>query len=792
MTPRSQAAGSEAGRGLSSPRGRHVLAGAAAVLLLVGAVLWTHGATARERSHSPHAPHAQYVGATTCATCHKAEAEKWSGSDHALAMQPMNEQTVLGNFDDARVTYAGVTSTFYKRDGQFFVRTDGPDGRLHDYRIEYVFGVRPLQQYLIAFPGGKLQALGIAWDSRPQPDGGQRWFHLYPEQHVTHTDPLHWTSRNQNWNYMCASCHSTNLQRNYDLPSDSYKTTWSEINVSCEGCHGPGSKHVDWAKAQHASGSGADDPTKGLIGGLGDGAGAWELNDPAQRVARWTGPPRSRAEMDTCAPCHARSRPLTATHEPGRAFLDTHAPALLDNGLYHADGQIRDEVFEYGSFTQSRMHAVGVKCSDCHDPHTAKLQRGPGNATCTKCHQASTFDSAEHHHHTPDTEAALCVNCHMPKKTYMVVDPRRDHSLRVPRPDLSVTTGAPNACSQCHEKQSPQWAADAVARWYGANRRMEAHYATAIDAGRRGLALADSQLTSVAADRQRPGIVRATALSLLSEQLNPASLSALRQAVEESDPLIRAAAARALEPVPPAERLSLTAALLVDPVASVRIEAARTLAGTPPELLSRSQRKHLDRAVDELVAAEMASAERPESHLSLGVLYIRMGRLNEAEAALKTALRLDARFVPAMVNLADLYRAQGRDDAGEKMLRDAVSVAPSSAEAAHSLGLLLVRLERSKEALEQLRRADVLAPDVPRYGYTYALALHGNGDVAGAVAVLERTHERHPADRTILIGLTAIERSRGNRPAAIRYAEQLLALQPTDPEAQTMLEQLRR
>jgi predicted CXXCH cytochrome family protein len=797
MTRRAQPDVTTGGTQTSKRTRRFVVTGAAALVAAagaaIGAAVWMHGLPAREGLRPAEAPGAAYVGGAACSTCHKAEADKWTGSDHALAMQTVNEKTVLGDFDDARFTYAGVTSTFYKRDQQFFVRTDGPDGTLQDYRIEYVFGVRPLQQYLIAFPGGKLQALGIAWDSRPKTEGGQRWFHLYPEQNITHTDPLHWTGRNQNWNFMCAACHSTNLQKNYELASDSYKTTWSEINVSCEACHGPGSKHVAWARAPRTGAAPADDPTKGLLDRAGESAGgAWKMTGTAQNVARWTGATRSSDAVNSCARCHARTRPIASRPEAGRPLLDTHVPALLDDGVYHADGQILDEVFEYGSFTQSKMHQAGVTCTDCHDPHSVKLLRAPGNATCTKCHQPSTFDTAAHHRHTAGTEAALCVSCHMPKKNYMVVDPRRDHSFRVPRPDLTIAFGTPNACAQCHQKQSPQWALDAMARWYGPNRRSEPHYTAALDAGRRGLAIAEQSLAAVAGNRQQPAIVRATALSLLVDHLSPSSLPAVSGAVADSDPLVRAAAARALEPVPAAERVRLSAGLLVDPVRAVRIEAARVLAGTPAELLLSSQRDSLGRAIDELIAAEMASAERPESHLSLGLLYIRLGRLGEAEASLRTALRLDPRFVPAMVNLADLYRAQNRDDAGETILRQAVSVAPANAEATHSLGLLLVRRGQSPEALERLRQADALRPDVPRYGYAYALALQAKGEAAGAVAALEQTHLRHPADRTVLVGLVAMERARGNATAAIRYVQKLLELSPTDLEAQAMLEELRR
>lgn len=749
---------------MTTRRRRFIVASTTAAALLAAAGVCSVTFTSGNRPAAPQPVPAQYVGQRTCATCHQQEAEKWSGSDHAVSMQPVTAHSVLGDFNDAQFTYAGVTSTFYKRGNTFFVRTDGPDGKLHDYEIAYVFGVRPLQQYLIAFPDGRLQPLGIAWDSRPKSEGGQRWFHLYPDQQVTHTDLLHWTGANQNWNYMCAACHTTNLQRNYDLENNRYATTWSDINVSCESCHGPGSRHVAWASARQAGNETSNDATKGLIGLLGRDAGNWQAGAAGQPTARWTGTPRSKVEVEMCATCHARGRPIVSTTEAGRSLLDTHMPALLENGLYFSDGQILDEVFEYGSFTQSRMHRAGVRCSDCHDPHSVKLLRAEGNATCTSCHRASTFDSVEHHRHQPGTDAALCVNCHMPKKNYMVIDGRRDHSFRVPRPDVSAETGSPNACTQCHATKSAQWAADAVARWYGPSRRQEPHYASAIAAGRRGLAHAEKSLAATAASRELGPIVRATALSLLTDFVSPASLPAIQAGLDDEDAMVRAAAVRTLDALPWPDRLRLGASALTDEVRAVRIEGARVLAGTPPDLLSAEQRGHLDRAVTELVAAEMASAERPDSHVNLGTLYARLGRVREAEDSLRTALRLDPRFVPALINLADLYRSEGRDDQGETLLRQAITIAPDSAEASHSLGLLLVRQRRSEEALAFLRQAVSLQPGIARYGYVYGLALHARGDIAAARAVLEQVLERSPGDQQTRALLEQLRKSDGASP----------------------------
>ena len=321
-----------------------------------------------------------YVGAGVCKECHQAEFKAWQGSDHALAMQEANDQTVLGDFNNAKFKHDDVESTFFKRDGKFMVRTDGPDGKLAEYPITYTFGIKPLQQYLIAFPGGRYQALSIAWDSRPKAEGGQHWFHLYPKDKMDHTDQLHWTGRYQNWNMECAECHSTNLKKGYDAASDSYKTTFTEINVACESCHGPASEHIQWAKQTQPPYSGDD---KGLPVKLkSNWQAAWKFPDSNALFAHREQPAGDEL-MNICWACHARRSTLVEGSLPGLPLEDSHHPSLLTQPTYYADGQQRDEDYTWGSFRQSKMFRNGVTCMDCHEPHTLKL-RAEGNALCTR------------------------------------------------------------------------------------------------------------------------------------------------------------------------------------------------------------------------------------------------------------------------------------------------------------------------------------------------------------------------------------------------------------------------
>jgi tetratricopeptide (TPR) repeat protein len=735
-----------------------------------------------------------YIGEPACTKCHESQTKEWRQSDHARAMEIAGPSTVIGDFNGATFAYAGMTSSFSTRDNRYFVRTDGPDGTLHDYEVKYTFGFKPLQQYLIEFPGGRMQCLPIAWDSRPRTEGGQRWFHLYPGERITHTDPLHWTGPNQNWNYMCAECHSTDLRRNYDLSTDSYQTRWSEINVSCETCHGPGSAHATWADERKKNGlTGRDGTAMGLVvpGLRALDYSGFGVGDATSAAARLANRARQQAEIQSCAPCHSRRSPIAVVADPGRSFLDSFRPALLEDGLYYSDGQIREEVYEYASFTQSRMYEAGVTCSDCHNAHSLK-QRGTGSNVCAHCHLPLAYDTPTHHHHKQGTEAALCRNCHMPTRLYMVVDPRRDHSMRVPRVDYTAKFGIPNACTTpCHENKSVRWSDNAVVKWYGPVRARGNEYVAALDAARRSAPDAERLLRAAVLNRQFPAMARATALVHLRELLSDTSIDALQAGVSDSDALVRAAAARALEALPEPDRFRLGRPLLGDPIRLVRASAAASLAGTPPELVSSSDSAALDLAVREAVAVESAVAERPEAHLNLSNLYLRLGRAAEAAEELRTALRLDSRSIAARVNLADLYRGQGREADAERILREAIAIEPNAAEAHHALGLLGIRLRRYDEALASLGRAHQLRPDNIRYGYVYAVGLDAVGRTARAVQVLSTLHRARPGDADMLVALATFEEKLGHRSAAIGWAEALVRARPNDAEAKALFNRLR-
>ena len=776
---------------------RRIIVAGSLVLLVAGALIagrylafWPSGLVGPSRTDGPESL-ATYVGAQACAGCHAAEHAAWSGSDHARAMQIASDTAVLGDFADRRFVHGGITSTFFRREGRFMVRTDGPDGQLDDFEIKYTFGVRPLQQYLIELPGGRLQALSIAWDARPREAGGQRWFHLYPNEKIDYRDELHWTRRQQNWNYMCADCHSTNVRKNYNAAAARYATTWSEINVACEACHGPGSRHVAWAGATRAGQTSEARDPKGLTVLLRERRGVQWTVEPSSGNARRSVACTTAVELGVCAQCHARRSQITSDYAPGRPFLDHYLPALLTPPLYWPDGQQRDEVYTWGSFLESRMHAAGVTCSDCHEPHGQKL-RAPGNQVCAQCHAPAKYATAAHHFHRSDGPGAECAGCHMPAARYMLIDPRHDHSLRVPRPDQSVALGVPNACTRCHADRKPEWAAAKAQAWYGRSPNGYQRFATAFHAAETGGG-AVRLLADIARDPREPDIVRASAMAQFPREVarSHAGMEAVKLALGNGDPLVRRAAVTALESLPPAERLTLALTPLSDPSRLVRIEAARVLAPIRPETLDQASRAAYERAAADFVAVQRTNDDRPEARTNLGTYFATRGRVTAAETELRAALALDPTFVPAYVNLADLYRAEQREPDVRRVLAEGLTTAPDDASLHYSLGLALVRAQRTTEALTHFARAAARAPDNARFVYTYAVSLHSTGKPREAIAVLDKALRRHPNDRDVLMALAAFNRDQGAFDQALRYAERLAQQYPDDPEARQLLAQLR-
>ncbi len=719
-----------------------------------------------ERVVATSQPAADWLGSQVCLECHEPIVRSWAKSHHGLAMQTVSEQTVLGDFDDVSFDYYGETTRFVRDAGAFVIETAGPDGEPTRYEIKHTFGVAPLQQYLVETEPGRLQAFPIAWDARAKTEGGQRWFHLQPDEHIRIGDPLHWTGPSFNWNNACAACHSTGVAKNYDRKSRRYATRFAEIDVSCEACHGPALRHVAMARAGELV------EGKGFVHSLPKHVQRlWSFAE-GRDIAQLQSAPRTD-ELEVCAPCHSRRAELGAD---AGGYHDRYRLELLDPVLYFDDGQIKDEVFVYGSFLQSKMHAAGVVCSDCHEPHSLGL-RAEGNALCTRCHRASTYDREAHSLHKPGTAGSDCVDCHMPERTYMGVDDRSDHRFGIPQPLVSEAVDATDACTSCHEGKTPKWAAKHIAAHFQP-RDKPAHVA-ALAAARRNEPGAAKALIEVATSEEQPDIIRATALEELALLPSPSSPEALSKLSKDESPLVRRGVVSAAQGMPPALRAPIVRPLLSDPVRVLRLAAVAALLGVDQQDWTEADRGAFAKALEEYRALQEFTADRGEGLSDLAHLATLEGDFEQALSLLRQANEVDPSFTAAYVNQADVYRATGRNADAEAVLRRGMTRAADPSAIEHALGLTLVRMQQHDEALRRLAAAHEQRPEVLRYGYVYAVALFDLGQKEESIAVLERMHDEAPGNDEILALLVNYLTQTQQRDRAAPYAKKLRQLVQT-------------
>ncbi len=728
------------------------------------------------------ATEATYLGNAACAGCHQQASSDWTDSHHDLAMQEATRETVLGNFNNATFDYFGVTTTFSQKGDVFFIETDNAEGELETYPVQYVLGVEPLQQYLLSLGNGRLQALSVAWDTRPEHEGGQRWYHLYSGERIAAGDPLHWTGGFFNWNTSCAECHSTDVEKRYDAFNDRFDTQYAQIDVGCEACHGPGSEHVTLAD------TGTLSPTQTGFAMSLKARGAWQWAE-GDDIAQRSEPLRSNHQIDSCARCHARRSTLGEYH-PGKPLLDTHRLAVIEEPLYWPDGQIRDEVYVYGSFIQSKMHQAGVACTNCHNPHSNQLV-AEGNGVCGQCHLASTYDNPAHHRHKVASVGSACVNCHMPSQLYMGVDARRDHSMRIPQPGLSISTGAPNACNQCHTDQSADWAYSALLEWGVRFADRRNHPARAFHAAGRGDVRAAPILLETANNDNKTAMLRASAITQLGRLLPDKLMPSLSLWMESDEPLIRLAALEALGQLPPEQRQAGLMRSSVDPVLAVRMLAAEHLAAIVPQsrgaggeatftkpeqtepTVDRPRPDPLNKLFEEYLLVQSQHLDMPSVLTQLAGFQQSRGDEVQAEALLLAALEKNPQASASRVNLADLYRTQSRKAAARNILEAGIRLNDRDASLWFSLALLEVREGNDTPALRALEKAAILEETPGYYHYVYAVAQHDQGRPAEALATLKATHRAAPGQPNILATLVQYSKLAGDMDSARRYQTEL-------------------
>lgn len=730
-----------------------------------------------------NANESKFVGGKECISCHQREYDLWKHSNHDNAMDAATDSSVLGDFNNVEVDLNGTKHKFYKRDGKFYVYTKGVGGKMTEFQITHTFGVRPLQQYLIPFERGKYQCLPIAWDTIKK-----RWFDMsamvYSQDELTPDSWFYWTNQSQNWNGMCAECHSTNLQKNYDLEKDSFNTTWSDIDVNCEACHGPGSEHLEWAKLPE---------------------GARDISGDMGLILKTSGT-TSKQFIEACAPCHSRRTSFGPNKHDDPEYYNLHRPQNISPPLYYSDGQILDEDYEFGSFTQSKMYMNDVKCSDCHDSHSLKF-KFEGNALCTQCHRAEEFDTYQHHFHkyknengtpvknkfggtVPVGDGALCVNCHMPGNYYMGIDWRRDHSLRIPRPDISIKYSVPNACNDCHADKSFQWSEDWIKKYYGERKKFT--YGITLSEGYLRKEGADTSLIRLIKSDLYPEIVRAAAITYLSAYNNENSIRAIKEMLNNPEPIIRERSIDAFNIADAGEIVKVIAPMLNDPIKMVRMSAANKLSGIGKENFSDSQYNILTKVREEYFSALMYTSDFPSGKYNLANYFFEKQDYVKAEKLYAASIKEDGYFYPAKSNLALLYYNQGKLGESEQLYLDLIKNHKEYTDGYYQLGLLYAEQKRYDESAAMLEKALLVKNSNPRIYYNLGVLYQYLNNSAKAESTLLKAYSLLPNEFDVLYALADFYVKNQEYSSALRYAKEISRMYPTNSAGKQLIEYINK
>lgn len=702
-------------------------------------------------------PDSHFLGDEKCKECHQNQFKKWEGSHHDKAMQIADSTSVLGDFKNQKFTSQGVTSKFYKKGNDFYVNTDGPDGKNHDYKIVYTFGLTPLQQYIVQFPDGHYQCLRTAWDSVKN-----KWFDLYPDFKVVHSEWLHWSRGGLNWNNMCADCHSTNVRKNYNEKTHSYNTEFAIINVNCEACHGPGKQHISdvekLGKEYVASGS-----------------------------FQMTKNTKPKELVDQCARCHMRREQFSEVFNFEGSMLDHYYPQLLEERLYQADGQILDEVYVYGSFTQSKMYQNDVTCTNCHDAHSLKL-KFDGNKLCAQCHVPEKYDTTKHHFHQPNTASSKCINCHMPGRFYMGNDFRRDHSFRVPRPDLSVKYGTPNACSGCHKDKDDAWAAKNFTKLFGEVDSI--HYSEKLAPGITMQPNGYHGLIELMNDKQQPEIVRASATKVLSNYSVQNFVQEYITLLNDDSALVRGASVDVLSTINSKDYTSYFLPLLEDVKRSIRIKAFFGLGSLPENEIPEVYKESYQKVKKEFFTKLNTNADFVGTRVQRGDYYIKQGKLQEAIESYKSALSIDHINNQVRLNLATLYYNNKQYIEAEKTFKKVIEQEPKYGPVYYSLALLYAELNRVDDAIVQLKNATKIMPKNIRVYYNLGLLYDKKQEYKNAENSFISGLKVDANNEGLLYALAYMYSKSSQKVKAKNIVKRLIELYPNNQQYRNFLSQL--
>jgi len=482
-------------------------------------------------------------------------------------------------------------------------------------------------------------------------------------------------------------------------------------------------------------------------------------------------------------------------------FYNNYRPQLITPPLYFSDGQILDEDYVFASFTQSKMYMHDVRCNDCHDSHSLKLKID-GNALCTQCHRGEEYDTYQHHFHkyanekgepvtnkfgdiVPVGEGALCKTCHMPARYYMGIDYRRDHSLRIPRPDLSILYKVPNACNDCHADKSFQWSEDFIKKYYGERKKFT--YGSVLSDGYLQNNGADTSLIHLIKNDLYPEIVRATAIQYLAAYDNKKSKELIKSMLDNPEPIVRESAVTGFDENNIMDLITTLSPILDDPVKIVRFAAANRLFELDKQFFTDSLYNKISLVMNEYYNAILYTSDFPSGRYNLANYYSRKGDLVKAEKFYKDAIRLDGHFYPAKSNLALLYYSQGNFSEAEKLFLDLIKNNKEYTEGNYYLGLLYAEQKRYNEAANFLQRYLLQKNPNSRTYYNLGLVYQYLNQNQKAESILLKGNELIPNNFDLIFALSDFYLKQKNFAKSLQFANELKIKFPSKPEGQQFI-----
>lgn len=647
----------------------------------------------------------EYANEQTCTSCHKEEVQEWQKSHHAKAMQIASKQSVLANLNTS-FSADGMDYKFFTTDTSYWVTISESGQATNTYEITHTFGYTPLQQYLLAFPNGKLQVLRASWDTEKN-----TWFHQYAGENIASSSAVHYSNQSQNWNSMCSSCHSTNVHKNYYPAVDSFNTTHDMLTVGCQSCHGGMNAHQLYHNGQLS-----------------------EKPQPSKVYQQ-----SALAQTNNCGTCHARRTMLSDNSLTDSNFINSYIPQTLNANFYQVDGQIMEEDFVYGSFISSKMHQNHVSCNNCHNVHSNALKM-EGNQLCLQCHESS-FNTKAHTHHAMESAGGQCINCHMDGKTYMGNDYRRDHSFRVPRPHQSVEYGTSNSCISCHKNESNTWAAKNVEQWFG--KPDTSHYSYHLIKTSLLSQQSLTYATLLLSDTATPSIIQATAVDYAGNLNSRESMQFLEKATRHTEPMVRLQAYSELINYPENIRIAYAPSALKSEHKAIRLMGFRLANGLQNQM-SLKAKQYYTKVDSEYKAYLTGIADFANGQILWGEYYAANNDYELAKKHYALALKIDSLQPTAYTNLIIINSTQQRTKEVKKWIDLGLRKMPNYGEFYYFEGLYYSEIGNTTQQLQSLRKAYELVPENTKYIYNYLISEYQHGDKLKAQKIIKEVIYKYP------------------------------------------------